>query len=75
MEGMLMIRNVDAEPIGIWRTMEEKIIEAPEILVDLFRDYDDSEMYNEEGIDGFESFVKEKSGYVVERVFLDIHDL
>jgi hypothetical protein len=65
---LIQINNVDGESIGLWYTEEKELSEG--MLVDWFRSYDDSDMYDEEGIDGFDNFVKE-IGYEIERVYVD----
>lgn len=65
---LIQINNVDGESIGLWYTRNYSI--SSEMLLSWFRDYDDSEQYNEEGIDGFEEFVKKK-GYEIQRVFIE----
>jgi len=76
MKGILIqINNIDGESIGLWYTEEKEIIENTGMLVDWFRSYDDSDMYYEEGIDGFDDFVKESQGYIIERVFINEEDL
>lgn len=65
---LIQINNINEESIGLWYTEESDLTEG--MLVDWFRSYDDSDMYDEEGIDGFEYFVKE-IGYNIERVFIN----
>jgi len=69
MKGVLIqILNVDEVPIGLWYTEEKELMENTGMLVDWFRSYDDSDMYNEEGVDGFSNFVRDM-GYKILRVF------
>lgn len=69
MKGILFqINNIDGEPIGLFYT-EDKTITSVQID-DWFRSFDDSDLYNEEGIDGFEEFVAE-IGYSIQRVFVN----
>lgn len=76
MKGVLIqISNIDDESIGLWYTEEKELIDNPSMLVDWFRDYDDSDKYDEDGIDGFDEYVKENQNYVVERVFINFEIL
>jgi hypothetical protein len=69
MKGQLIqINNIDGESIGFWYTEDATITSF--MLADWFRSYDNSDRYDEEGIDGFSEFVKE-IGYTVERVFVE----
>ena len=69
MKGQLFqIKNVDEESIGLWYSEEPDLTTIQ--IDDWFRSYDDSDMYDERGIDGFEDFVKE-IGYNIERVFVN----
>jgi hypothetical protein len=69
MKGVLIqILNVDEIPIGMWYTEEKELMENTGMLVDWFRSYDDSDMYNEERVDGFSNFVRDM-GYKILRVF------
>lgn len=69
MEGTLFqINNVDGEPIGLFHTMDSSITTVQ--IDDWFRSFDDSDLYDEEGIDGFVEFVAYKKGYEIERVFV-----
>ena len=69
MKGQLFqINNVDGESIGLWYSEEHDLTIVQ--IDDWFRSYDDSDMYDEEGIDGFEDFVAE-IGYNIERVFVN----
>ena len=71
MKGILIqINNVDGESIGLWYTEEKEITENKGMLTDWFRSYDDSDMYDKEGMDGFENFVEQR-GYIIERVFIE----
>jgi len=65
---LIQINNIDDESIGLWHTNDETLTDF--MLVDWFRSYDDSDRYDEEGVDGFAAFVKE-NGYTIERVFVD----
>ena len=65
----ILILILDIEPIGLYHTDESELIESPGMLANWFRDYDDSDAYNELGIDGFEEYVAE-IGYKIERVFI-----
>lgn len=76
MKGILIqINNVDGESIGLWHTTEKELIEFSGMLVDWFRSYDDSDAYDEKGIDGFEKYVKENHNYTIERVFIEVHEI
>lgn len=69
MKGKLFqINNVDGEPIGLWYSEEPDLTTVQ--IDDWFRSFDDSDLYDEEGVDGFENFVKE-FGYEIERVFVE----
>ena len=69
MKGKLFqINNVDGEPIGLWYSEELDLTSVQ--IDDWFRSFDDSDLYDEEGVDGFESFVTE-FGYEIERVFVE----
>lgn len=69
MKGKLFqINNVDGESIGLWYSEELDLTSVQ--IDDWFRSFDDSDLYDEEGVDGFESFVKE-FGYEIERVFVE----
>lgn len=72
MKGILIqINNIDNESIGLWYTTAPEIIDFPGMLVDWFRDFDDSDMYDEEGVDGFARYVEENHNYKIERVFIE----
>lgn len=69
MKGKLFqINNVDGELIGLWYSEELDLTSVQ--IDDWFRSFDDSDLYDEEGADGFENFVKE-FGYEIERVFVE----
>lgn len=69
MKGKLFqINNVDGESIGLWYSEELHLTSVQ--IDDWFRRFDDSDLYDEEGVDGFENFVKE-FGYEIERVFVE----
>ena len=69
MKGKLFqINNVDGEPIGLWYSEEPDLTSVQ--IDDWFRSFDDSDLYDEEGLDGFEKFVK-GYGYEIERVFVE----
>ena len=58
MKGKLFqINNVDGESIGLWYSEELDLTSVQ--IDDWFRRFDDSDLYDEEGVDGFENFVKE----------------
>lgn len=69
MKGKLFqINNIDGEAIGLWYTKESSVTTVQ--IDDWFRSFDDSDLYNEEGLDGFEKFVNDY-GYKIERVFVE----
>ena len=69
MKGKLFqINNVDGEPIGLWYSKEPDLTTTQ--IDDWFRSFDNSDLYDEEGLDGFEKFV-EDYGYKIERVFVE----
>lgn len=69
MKGKLFqINNVDGEPIGLWYSEEPDLTTVQ--IDDWFRSFDNSDLYDEKGLDGFEEFVKE-IGYKIERVFVE----
>lgn len=69
MKGKLFqINNVDGERIGLWYSEEPDLTTVQ--IDDWFRSFDDSDLYDEEGLDGFEKFV-EQMGYKIERVFVE----
>jgi len=65
---LIQINNIDGESIGLWYTEEIGITD--EMLVDWFRDYDDSDRYEESGISGFDGYVAE-IGYKIKRVYIN----
>lgn len=69
---LIQICDVDGEPIGLWSTEEEEITSF--MLVDWFRSYDNSDMYEEKGVDGFEEFV-EQIGYKITREFVETENI
>jgi hypothetical protein len=76
MKGVLIqINDTDNESIGLWYTEENEIVSNTGMLVDWFRSYQDSDTYDQEGEDGFEGFVKESQGYIIERVFIEEENL
>jgi hypothetical protein len=73
MQGKLIqLLNEDAEPIGIWHCLDigGKAL-SNEAFQELARNYDDSDRYDEEGWDGFEYFVQEKTNIFIERVYTE----
>ena len=69
MKGKLFqVNNVDGEPIGLFHTKDKSITTVQ--IDDWFRSFDDSDLYDEKGIDGFVDFVKE-IGYKIKRVFVE----
>lgn len=69
MKGKLFqVNNVDGEPIGLFHTKDKSITTVQ--IDDWFRSFDDSDLYDEKGVDGFVDFVKE-IGYKIERVFVE----
>lgn len=69
MKGQLFqINYVDGEPIGLWYSEESDLTTVQ--IDDWFRSFNDSDLYDKEGLDGFEKFV-ERIGYKIERVFVE----
>jgi hypothetical protein len=71
---LIQINNVDDESIGVWYTEEVEILSNNNLIVDWFRSYANSDMYNEKGVDGFVAYVKQ-IGYNIERVFINMENL
>jgi hypothetical protein len=69
MKGKLFqVNNVDGEPIGLFHTKDKSITTVQ--IDDWFRSFDDSDLYDEEGVNGFVEFVAQ-IGYEIERVFVE----
>jgi hypothetical protein len=53
----IQITDRGDKPIGLWYTEEDEIISASGMLSDWFKDYRNTDMYESEGVDGFEDYV------------------
>lgn len=65
---LIQISNIDGESIGLWYT---ESLFPNKLLLNIFRDFDDSEIYDEEGIDGFEEYFRKQTSFFIERVFIE----
>jgi len=69
-EILIQINNVDGDPIELFFTQKPRIIAEPDLLLDWFRRYDDSDMYNEYGIDGFEHYILSTGNFKIKRMLV-----
>lgn len=65
---LFQINDVYGEPFGLWYSEEPSLTTTQ--IDDWFRSFKNSDLFNEEGLDGFEKFVDD-FGYKIERVFVE----